>query len=92
MIEEIKHGRLARLPNFMGAVIDQKAFDEDQRLHRRRAQYATIVAGGKVDAATGYFIAPTLVETQDPGYRLLCEEIFGPVVTVHLYNDGFWLR
>ena len=68
--------------NFMGAVIDQKAFDKigeyladakqnahDRRRRRRRR------------ATKGYFIEPTLVETDDPGYRLLCEEIFGPVVT-----------
>jgi 1-pyrroline-5-carboxylate dehydrogenase len=53
-------------------------------------QNATIVAGGKVDGKDGYFVHPTLVETKDPGYRLMCEEIFGPVVTLHVYDDAKW--
>jgi 1-pyrroline-5-carboxylate dehydrogenase len=43
-----------------------------------------------VDGGNGYFIAPTLVETEDPAYKLLCEEIFGPVVTAHVYDDARW--
>jgi 1-pyrroline-5-carboxylate dehydrogenase len=53
---------------------------------------AKIVAGGIVDGKKGYFISPTLVETSDPGYRLLCEEIFGPVVTAHVYDDAKWAQ
>jgi 1-pyrroline-5-carboxylate dehydrogenase len=48
------------------------------------------VAGGNSDDSVGYFIEPTLVETRDPGYRLLCEEIFGPVLTVYVYDDARW--
>jgi 1-pyrroline-5-carboxylate dehydrogenase len=48
------------------------------------------VAGGKTDDKNGYFVQPTLIETEDPGYRLLCEEIFGPVVTTHVYEDARW--
>ncbi len=51
---------------------------------------ATIVAGGGVDGETGYFVQPTLVETTDPGYKLLCEEVFGPVVTAYVYDDAKW--
>ena len=71
----------------MGAVIDKKAFDEDQRYLDDAKQNAKIVAGRRRRrATTGYFIEPTLVETDDPGYRLLCEEIFGPVVTAYVYR------
>jgi 1-pyrroline-5-carboxylate dehydrogenase len=50
------------------------------------------VYGGTAKGDTGYFIEPTLVETTDPGYRLLCEEIFGPVVTAHVYPDAKWVE
>jgi 1-pyrroline-5-carboxylate dehydrogenase len=48
------------------------------------------LAGGTAKGDAGYFIDPTLIETADPGYRLLCEEIFGPVVTAHVYADSQW--
>ena len=51
---------------------------------------AKIIAGGKADGSKGYFISPTIVETTDPAYRLLCEEIFGPVVTAYVYDDAKW--
>jgi len=89
MIESIKMGDVRDLSNFMGAVIDQKAFDRiSGYLDLARTSAATVIAGGKADASTGYFVSPTLVETHDADHRMLREEIFGPVVTVHLYNDG----
>jgi 1-pyrroline-5-carboxylate dehydrogenase len=48
------------------------------------------VQGGGANGKDGYFIEPTLIQTEDPGYRLLCEEIFGPVVTAYVYPDGQW--
>ena len=64
---------------------------------RRSSEYVTdaranakIISGGKVDGKNGFFISPTLVEARDPGYRLLCEEIFGPVVTAYSYDDSQW--
>jgi 1-pyrroline-5-carboxylate dehydrogenase len=48
------------------------------------------VAGGECDDADGYFIKPTVIEVDDPGYRTMCEEIFGPVLTVHVYADARW--
>jgi 1-pyrroline-5-carboxylate dehydrogenase len=90
MMEQIKVGDITDFRNFMGAVIDQKAFTKISGYIDDARQHATIVAGGKVDGSTGYFIHPTLIETADPGYRLLCEEIFGPVVTVHVYDDAKW--
>jgi 1-pyrroline-5-carboxylate dehydrogenase len=90
MIDEIRMGDPQDFRNFMNAVIDQRAFDKIGEYIEHARKNATIVAGGKVDGRNGYFVGPTLVETADPGYRLLCEEIFGPVVTVHVYEDANW--
>jgi 1-pyrroline-5-carboxylate dehydrogenase len=90
IIDEIKIGDPTDFRNFMGAVIDKRAFTKISEYIDDARQNATIVAGGKVDGKSGYFVHPTLVETDDPGYRLLCEEIFGPVVTVHVYDDAKW--
>ncbi len=90
MIEEIKVGDITDFRNFMGAVIDEKAFTKISDYIADARKNATIVAGGKVDGKDGYFVHPTLIETKDPSYRSMCEEIFGPVVTVHVYDDAKW--
>jgi 1-pyrroline-5-carboxylate dehydrogenase len=90
IIEELKVGDVTDFRNFMGAVIDKKAFTKISAYIDDAKHNATVVAGGKVDGKDGYFVHPTLVETKDPAYRLLCEEIFGPVVTVHVYDDAKW--
>jgi 1-pyrroline-5-carboxylate dehydrogenase len=90
MIDDIKMGDVQDFRNFMGAVIDKRAFDKIGEYVEHARGKAKIVAGGRVDGSTGYFISPTLVETTDPGYRLLCEEIFGPVVTAYVYDDAKW--
>ena len=90
MIEDIKVGDITDFRNFMGAVIDQKAFTKISDYIADARKNATIVAGGKVDGKDGYFVHPTLIETADPSYRSMCEEIFGPVVTVHVYDDAKW--
>jgi len=90
MIDDIKMGDVQDFRNFMGAVIDKRAFEKISEYVGHAKQHATIVAGGKVDGGTGYFISPTLVEAREPGYRLLCEEIFGPVVTAYVYDDAKW--
>jgi len=76
--------------NFMGAVIDKRAFEKISEYVEHGRGNAKIVAGGKTDGTKGYFISPTLIETADPGYKLLCEEIFGPVLTAHVYDDAKW--
>ncbi len=88
IIDSISIGDVRDFRNFMGAVIDRKAFAKISEYVDHAREHAHIVAGGRVDDGKGFFIEPTLVETQDPGYRLLCEEIFGPVVTVHVYPDA----
>jgi len=90
MIGDIRMGDVRDFRNFMGAVIDGKAFDGIASYLEDARRNAKVIAGGGTDSATGFFVQPTLVETTDPGYRLLCEEIFGPVVTAHVYDDARW--
>ena len=90
MMREMRMGDVADFRTFVGAVIDRNAFDRISGYLEDARQRATIVQGGKADDSTGYFIEPTLIETADPAYRLLCEEIFGPVLTVYPYPDHEW--
>ena len=90
MIGEIRMGDPRDFRSFMCAVIDKKAFEGISSYLEDAKKNATIVAGGGTDSKTGYFIEPTLVQTEEPGYRLLCEEIFGPVVTAYVYDDDRW--
>ena len=90
MISDIKVGDVADFTNFMGAVSDQKAFDRISASHDVAKKNATVIAGGNVNGKDGWFVDPTLVETKDPSYRLMCEEIFGPVVTAYVYDDDKW--
>jgi 1-pyrroline-5-carboxylate dehydrogenase len=90
MMREIAVGDVRDFRNFMGAVIDRKSFTKIAGYLEHAKQTATIVQGGTANDSVGFFIEPTLVETADPAYRLLCEEIFGPVVTAHAYPDDRW--
>lgn len=90
-IESLRVGDVADFSNFMGAVIDRKAYNsitgyiraaEDPALPGAR-----VLCGGQSDDREGYFIRPTLVEATDPLHKLMCEEIFGPVVTLHPYES-----
>jgi 1-pyrroline-5-carboxylate dehydrogenase len=76
--------------NFMGAVIDKKSFDKISGYIDDGRKNAKVIQGGGCKGDEGYFIEPTLVESADPGYRLMCEEIFGPVLSVHAYDDAKW--
>jgi 1-pyrroline-5-carboxylate dehydrogenase len=90
MIGEIRMGDVQDFRSFMGAVIDRKAFDGIAAYLAEAKKGAKVVAGGGTSAERGFFVEPTLVETEDPGYKLLCEEIFGPVVTAFVYDDARW--
>ena len=92
MIKDIRMGDVADFRNFMGAVIDRRAYARiREHLERaRREPGVAVVAGGGTDDSVGYFVEPTLLEVEDPGYRLMCEEIFGPVLTAHVYRAGRW--
>jgi 1-pyrroline-5-carboxylate dehydrogenase len=90
MMKDIKMGDVRDFRNFMGAVIDRKAFAKISEYLDDAKKNARVLSGGTAKGDTGYFIEPTLIETSDPGYRLLCEEIFGPVVTAYVYPDAKW--
>jgi 1-pyrroline-5-carboxylate dehydrogenase len=92
MMEQIRVGDVRDFRNFMGAVIDRHSFDKIRGYidHAKSADGVEIVAGGTYDDSTGYFIDPTLVRVDDPGYRMMCEEIFGPVVALHVYPESQW--
>ena len=90
MIDDIRMGDVRDFRNFMGAVIDRKAFDKIAATSTTRRSTRRSWPGAGRTREKGYFIEPTLVETDDPGYRLLCEEIFGPVVTAYVYDDAKW--
>ena len=88
-LAEIKMGDVEDFTNFMGAVIDAAAFESIKAYidYATASPDAEIIFGGGCDASTGYFIEPTVVLTSDPGFRLLKEEIFGPVLTLFVYPD-----
>ncbi|MDO8681255.1 MAG: L-glutamate gamma-semialdehyde dehydrogenase [Acidobacteriota bacterium] len=90
MMKEIKMGDVRDFRNFMGAVIDKKAFDKICGYIDDAKKNAKVLQGGGCKGDEGYFIEPTLVESSDPSYRLMCEEIFGPVLTVYVYDDAKW--
>jgi len=90
MMKEIKVGDVRDFRNFMGAVIDKKSFDKISGYIDDGKKNATVIQGGGCKGDEGYFIEPTLVESTDPSYRLLCEEIFGPVLSVYAYDDAKW--
>src|SRR5437762_6705448 len=90
MNADMKMGEVQDFRNFMGAVIDKRAFDKICGYIDHATKNAKIIAGGGCDGSKGYFIQPTLVEASDPGYKLLCEEIFGPVLTAYVYDDAKW--
>jgi 1-pyrroline-5-carboxylate dehydrogenase len=90
MMKEIRMGDVRDFGNFMSAVIDRKAFDKISSYVAHGKRNAKILQGGGTDGREGFFIEPTLVQTEDAGYKLLCEEIFGPVVTTYVYPDRKW--
>lgn len=92
IMKEIRVGDVADFRNFMGAVISESSFDKIAGYIDFARQHNRVVAGGGANKEHGYFIEPTLVESSDPGARLMCEEIFGPVVTYYVYPDDQWIQ
>ena len=92
MLADVKVGDPADFRNFMGAVIDRKAFDKIKAYidAAKQAPGVKVLFGGGARDTDGYFIEPTLLQVDDPGYRTMCEEIFGPVLSVHVYPDARW--
>ena len=91
-VRELRVGDVSDFSNFMGAVIDSSSFRtqkeaiEETRAHDR----SEVVVGGGYDDSEGFFVEPTVIETADPDFRLLREELFGPIVTTFVYPDGKW--
>jgi 1-pyrroline-5-carboxylate dehydrogenase len=91
-VKTIRMGDVADFSNFMGAVIDGKALAGHREAieQARQAGDTEIVAGGGVDDSEGYFVEPTVIETRDPRFALMRDELFGPIVTTYVYPDGQW--
>jgi 1-pyrroline-5-carboxylate dehydrogenase len=89
-LEAITMGSPEDFRNFVNAVIDKKAFEKiSNYIHQAKEDAnAEIIAGGKSDMSVGYFIEPTVILAKDPKYRTMCEEIFGPVLTIYVYKDA----
>jgi 1-pyrroline-5-carboxylate dehydrogenase len=86
-MQTIKMGNVEDFSNFMGAVIDERSFDKIKRYLDNVDDKSTfILAGGKCDKTKGFFVEPTVIETTDPMYATMCEEIFGPVLTIYVYD------
>ncbi len=89
MLKEVKMGDITDPKNFLGAVIDEASFDNNMSYinFAKESPEATIIAGGNGDKSVGYFIEPTIIETTNPRFKSMEEEIFGPVLTVFVYED-----
>ena len=87
-IQTMKMGTVEDFTNFINAVIDERSFDKISKYidAAKNNPNVTIIAGGNYDKSKGYFIEPTVIETQDPKYVSMCEEIFGPVLSIYVYD------
>ncbi len=89
-VSSFKMGSPEDTRNFINAVIDERAFDKIAGYidYVKEQDDAEIIVGGGYDKSTGYFIEPTVVVTSNPKFRTMCEEIFGPVLTIHVYDEN----
>jgi 1-pyrroline-5-carboxylate dehydrogenase len=88
-LASMKMGTTEDFRNFVNAVIDEKAFDKISAYiaEAKKSDKVQVIAGGNYDKSQGYFIEPTVLEVSDPMYVTMCEEIFGPVLTIYVYED-----
>lgn len=86
-VKSFKIGTVEDFTNFINAVIDEKSFDSIKGYieKAKKSANASIVVGGECDKSDGYFIQPTIIEAKDPKFVTMCEEIFGPVLTIYVY-------
>ena len=91
-ISSMKMGTVEDFTNFINAVIDEKSFDKISQYidAAKNSPDAKVIAGGNCDKSKGYFIEPTVIETTNPSYVSMCEEIFGPVLTLYVYDENKW--
>jgi 1-pyrroline-5-carboxylate dehydrogenase len=89
-LKSIKMGPTDDFSNFFNAVIDEKSFDKISKYisNAKESKDVEIVAGGNCDKTNGYFIEPTVLMAKDPKYVTMCEEIFGPVLTIYVYDEN----
>jgi 1-pyrroline-5-carboxylate dehydrogenase len=90
-IKTMKMGVVDDFTNFINAVIDEKSFDKLEsyiKAVRKKDSGAKIWVGGKCDKTDGFFIEPTVIEANDPKYVTMCEELFGPVLTIYVYDEN----
>jgi 1-pyrroline-5-carboxylate dehydrogenase len=90
-VKSMKMGSVEDFTNFINAVIDEKSFDKLEgyiKNSRKRDSGAKVLVGGKCDKTEGYFIEPTIIEVTNPGYITMCEELFGPVLTLYVYDEN----
>jgi 1-pyrroline-5-carboxylate dehydrogenase len=91
-VNELKVGDVSDFSNFMGAVIDASSFKTQREAIAEAEKHAKtkVLVGGGVDDSEGFFVEPTVIETEDPNFRLLRDELFGPVVTAYVYPESKW--
>ncbi|RQP13135.1 MAG: L-glutamate gamma-semialdehyde dehydrogenase [Chryseobacterium sp.] len=92
MLESIKVGSPEDPSNFVNAVIDRNSFEKCKGYIERAKQSndAEVIMGGKYDDSVGYFVHPTVILTKNPKYESVCEEIFGPILSVYVFEDENW--
>jgi 1-pyrroline-5-carboxylate dehydrogenase len=91
-VKTLKMGPVDDFSNFVNAVIDEKSFDNLARYIDgvKDSKDAAIIHGGSYDKSKGYFIEPTVIEAYSPDYVTMCEELFGPVLTIYVYDEAQW--
>jgi 1-pyrroline-5-carboxylate dehydrogenase len=91
-IAQLRMGDVRDFKNFLGAVIKRSAFDKHAAAiaEARGGAGARVLVGGETDASTGWFVRPTLIQADDSGFRTMRDELFGPIVTLHVYPDAKW--
>jgi 1-pyrroline-5-carboxylate dehydrogenase len=91
-IKELKVGDVSDFSNFMGAVIDSKALATQREAieEAKSAAKAKVLVGGGIEDEEGFFVEPTVIETEDPNFRTMQDELFGPVVTAYVYPEKQW--
>lgn len=88
MVKTFKIGTVENFSNYINAVIDEKSFDKIAKYiaNAKKDKKASILVGGGCDKSEGYFVEPTVIEAKDPKYVTMCEEVFGPVLTIYVYD------
>ena len=91
-VKTMKMGPVDDFTNFVNAVIDEKSFNSLKKYIDgvKDSKDAEIICGGTADSSKGWYIEPTIIETKDPKYVTMCEELFGPVLTIYVYDESKW--